>query len=1296
MIEDKHDDRIEDANGEGAKGEKNDTKEQTPAGNADETPAENADGKDGEQSRVEASSPDAGEESPDGGDGTDADDESEELDESFFEEMPSKSVQPAIGTLDGVDVTVQQMAEYDKESIKAIRAEWKRQKKNQRPSGLAFLLLVGVTVFVPWYVYQNRDDIAYFFSSTEPVNLGDAQAYRLLGKGEQGTGVQESFEDNRYSEISGIPIHHIGIQKKENFFSSSEQMLVYEMMGSSVYVQEPMKDSKFASFMSQTSTQFGANAQLEPLKIRGRLRRFDSSDAKRYRQIRAYYSQKYGTVFCEEMSDAEARRKVSLLGQGGIAIQIMPDGQAIQADTHTHATLRDVEALRGRSAMAVGDGNVVIHSIDGGLTWRKSELPIESSISSIASNPHETQIIFGGRNGWIGGESYQPGPESLSISQDVFDISFTDPEPGQNDVPRMIAVGREGLLEVAYMNREGWFPARIDDGTQFNDILFASGRWFAAGHLLMHRSEDATSWTRDVPPVKGKWHGLSLIPGAVVATGSKGAIARFPLDTEQGGWETWPSDDVPGIDYEQDIYASTVSDDGKTWVGVGAKGAIVVAKADAEGRFGPVQRITGSYASYGVVRDILAGNSVEQSLYEALERYTKEDFYDVTYHDGTFYAVGSDSLLMTSKDGLSWHRRQLHVKHKALRAIEFTDDKSGVIGGEKGTMLVTEDNGETWRTRQAPSERSIYDIATSPDYPGGFVFTGAYGLWGFCEAANGKCYLRSSNQPYHYRAIAMDKGIQRTGLLKVLLAGDDARIDHISDAPKNASVKTSLWQPSRSVVHDMAFADEELPLRVGSARGIPGFIAVGDGDLYRTMDAGYTFHREETGMTRPIQHIVVSRNGELVWAFDRQGKAIEDVYGLGQWKPLPDGILDGVITGNQGYIIDSQCIYRKMSGNEPQKLSCVDSPFQLHDITADGNTIVVGVRNNGVMQYAVLENDALVTKGSILPESSTPPGPDANLIVCQGKQALFDASAHQLFDSEGVHASVADVACIQNKLVPLTVQSTKPGIWRVKAGDLWTAEVGFDPTNAKFARNRHGKWWFSTEDAKSSVPLILMSKDGKSWSWRRDRITDFHAVATAGPNAVAVGDNATILVSEDYGESWSQATTNSNQTLRDVCLSSDGSFGIAVGDKGLIYKMQNSLSRWVKLKYTLDFDISSCTIAEDKDRFQVYFAGEGGAIYTAGKEMGKLELISTDAVEDIYSLTTLETGEVIAVGGVYQDPSTVCEDGFIIETDVSPRSLWKTLLFLLVLCGFWGFTVYKLYHVIRRFLSKTEYSPDES
>lgn len=1218
---------------------------------------------------------------------------------------PGEGGEPGEGTREeareraqAIEVTSEGLERYgdvDREAVKKIRAQWRKERRIKRLTPINTLLMLGVTVFVPWYVYNDRQDLAYFFSSGEAVELGDAASYRMVD-GEASK--PQDFPDNRLVHMTGIPIRHVGIQSKDTPFSTPTKRLIYMLMGSSVYIKEDMENSKYAAFMSRTSTSFGADIGVDPIEMTGRMRRFDTAETKQFAPVRDYYAEHYGTVFCQGMSESERKRKAALLGRGGVAVQIMPDGSVIQAETDTHETLTHVVPLRGRAAIAVGHQNTLLHTIDAGLTWRKAQLPFAAQATAMAYDAINDQIVFGTRGGWAGSNTEALYPQGVATSQDITDMAFTQ---GDGDAPRLIAVGREGLIEVGYADGIDWKQARIDDDVQFNDVLYADERWFAVGSQdkLMVRSSSG-AWQHGVSPIHADWLGLSRIPGAVVATGTRGAVVRYDLNQANASWELWPVDDVPGIDLDADIRASAVSDDGKTWVGVGTQGAIFVAQADEQGTFGRIRQISGAYAGYGIVQDLVEGNRIEYALREAWLRHTQEDFHDVTYHDGAFYAVGDDSLLMTSPDGISWRPRPLHVKHKTLRTIAFVDEKNGVIGGEKGTLLVTHDGGATWRSKKAPTERSIYDIDVAPGFDKGFVFAGAYGLWGFCHGVDERCYLRSKNAPYHYRAIALEPGTQKAGFLHVVAAGDDARLLRIQDAPENAGTITPIWTPERPKVLDMRMAREALPLVPNSARGHLGLIATADGAVFRSVDAGYTFRREETGLRHPVRKLALSSGGDVAWAFDDQNHVVQDLRGLGQWTALElepgHPVVDGVFDASAGYIATDTCLYQTTPRHEFTKRACLTTPdVAIVAIARRAAETLLVIRRTADPSASPYLASLLDGTEEIVPKFDLPKDvlagvknkPHLQIEACGDKIFVVDPDVRMAWalSQDGTASSplerVGDTLCDDGKMTVMQV-SPHGSQWAVDmvswngegTSPIFSTKLGFEPS--QFARMPDGRWWMSGDDGVSRAPLVMMSRDGEHWSWRRDHITDYHAVAVAGEHAVAVGDDGTILVSENNGVSWKRASASPSKTLRDVCLTSDASLGIAVGDAGTIFRAQNGLSRWSKLNYKLDLDITSCAIVEQKDRTQIYLAGKGGAIYTSpDPELGRLELVASPAVENIHSLAALETGEVLAVGGEYQDPATICEEGFLIEADKRPRDLWPSFVIALLLGLFWVWTL---------------------
>lgn len=1191
----------------------------------------------------------------------------------------SENIEEIPNEIEETDDFEDEFPEPDHEAAEEAVRAWKRDKRIKKLTPAYVVLTMAVLGFVPWYIWHDKQDLAYFFSSGTPLELGTAVDYRMSQHGED-TKAQD-FEDNRLVHINGIPIRQVGIEAPGNILTGRKKKLIYQLMGSSVYIQEDLANSRYGEFLSHTSTTLGGGHGVSPIDVKGRLRRFDTAEAKQYAPLREYYAKNYGVQFCEDMSTEERRRKAAMLGHGGVALQIMPDGAVIEGHTGTHETLRKIEPLPGRSAMILGDNGVLLQSHDGGLTWKTENMPEASKAKAMAMDPVSKRIVFAGQH------------STLPLSQDILDLKFTQPDPDNSDAPTMVAVGREGLLQIN-LPQKGWLPATIDNPPQFNDILYADGMWFIAGSgsiLMTGKISDTekTQWTRHVSPQKTDWLSLSKIPGAVIATGANGSAAIYDL-AHNGEWKKFPVQDVAGIEFKYDLNSAAVSGDGRTWVAVGDGGSIIVAKSDENGHWSTAQRITASYAANGVIQDLIDGKTANQALAEALQRHTPENLESVTWNAGLFHAVGANSTYMVSPDGVSWTRRRLPVKNKLFRAIQFVDAKNGMVAGEKGIMLITRNGGESWLARKSQTERSIYKLAAAPG--NGIIFAGAYGLWGFCQSVEGNCYLRARNASQHYHSLALFPDNQKIASMNLMIVGDQAHIDHIQDVPGGAAQVFPDWDDTQREVHDILITSEELPLAPNSARGHIGLISVDKGSLYRTLDGGFTFKREETGSSNALRRLASNADGSVIWAFDHLGTVLEDVRGLGQWKPLHiagvKDILDGVIIGENGFLMDEHCVYRRnLQTRITEKVSCTDPDYRLTHIDSDGKSIAVGAvktEESADPHYVLLgmELDDSVGLKPLNLQIEMPDGiPDplnTRLLVCNQNVILLDRVNQVLLSNIEPQHQIMDAACMDGKLAVLTAQPSDEDHWTLSAASnqpFWSVSLGFNPGSARFFRSSGGRWWMTMPSQVASAPLIMMSNDGQYWSWRRDIITDFHAVATALNSVVAVGDNGNIYLSENDGLNWTQVKSAGNRTLRGVCLSSDAQFGLAVGDGGTIFRAQGNLKRWSKLT-AMDFDISGCTIAEDRDRFQVYIAGKGGAIYESDSPaLPQLNLIASPAVEDIYDIKTLSTGEVIAVGGVYQDPATVCEQGFIVEADETPRKQWPSALIALLLLLFWGFSL---------------------
>lgn len=76
----------------------------------------------------------------------------------------------------------------------------------------------------------------------------------------------------------------------------------------------------------------------------------------------------------------------------------------------------------------------------------------------------------------------------------------------------------------------------------------------------------------------------------------------------------------------------------------------------------------------------------------------------IALDDDTFIAVGYGTILRSTDGGYNW----VHIDQEGdfYHSIDFVDDKQGIIVGQSGSILITEDGGVTWGIIKSPSSIS--------------------------------------------------------------------------------------------------------------------------------------------------------------------------------------------------------------------------------------------------------------------------------------------------------------------------------------------------------------------------------------------------------------------------------------------------------------------------------------------------------------------------------------------------------------------------------------------------------------
>ena len=127
---------------------------------------------------------------------------------------------------------------------------------------------------------------------------------------------------------------------------------------------------------------------------------------------------------------------------------------------------------------------------------------------------------------------------------------------------------------------------------------------------------------------------------------------------------------------------------------------------------------------------------------------------------------------------------------------------------------------------------------------------------------------------------------------------------------------------------------------------------------------------------------------------------------------------------------------------------------------------------------------------------------------------------------------------------------------------------------------------------------ILVSDDnGKSWSHQDSGLSDDLSSIVfddSGRVAVAVGDDGAILVSTNQGETWSAPSSHTGKNFNQVVISAERKIAFAVGDKGLIRKSSDNGETWDEPENLTANNINA--IALSRDEKSILAVGDNGTI----------------------------------------------------------------------------------------------------
>jgi photosystem II stability/assembly factor-like uncharacterized protein len=219
---------------------------------------------------------------------------------------------------------------------------------------------------------------------------------------------------------------------------------------------------------------------------------------------------------------------------------------------------------------------------------------------------------------------------------------------------------------------------------------------------------------------------------------------------------------------------------------------------------------------------------------------------DVVRAGGRLVTVGERGFaLLSDDDGQTWRSVATPV-HRTLTRVAFEGDRLGVAVGHGGSVVRTEDGGETWT--EVAVEEAVPDSLLGVTSLGGgrFAAYGAFGLY-FLSADGGRTWQRhtviSEEFENHIsQVIAVGDALWLVAEYGTLARSDDGGVTW-----------TELASPYQGSLFGIVAAQDGSLVVFGMR-----------GNVFRSADGGASWQRIETGTTTAFNGGTVLADGQIV------------------------------------------------------------------------------------------------------------------------------------------------------------------------------------------------------------------------------------------------------------------------------------------------------------------------------------------------------------------------------------------------------------------------------------------------
>jgi photosystem II stability/assembly factor-like uncharacterized protein len=405
----------------------------------------------------------------------------------------------------------------------------------------------------------------------------------------------------------------------------------------------------------------------------------------------------------------------------------------------------------------------------------------------------------------------------------------------------------EGLRNSIVRTTDGgatWQRSYRNPHVELDNISFPSPQTgWAIGHVdttyqlvMLHTTDAGETWTEQISDSEG-YHGTMFF-----LNDQQGWISlyRSMLITADGG-ATWERFDAPAW-----MYFDLAFIDSQHGWGAG---------------FNAVFRTTDGGRNWTNAGVPFGDTEWPQSLAIA----DPNRIWIVTSTDGVHERM--DHILTTSTGGQPWHRRSAGTTAN-LYQVEFSDAQHGVIGGEWGTVLQTDNGGTTWTQRAGnPLTDTLY-----------------YSNISFADTQNG--WMLSSADGY------------RTPVLHTVDGGAHWTVQYSDSGEIFTDLEvvsaTNMWLVGNRVLHSTNGGQQWTEVTIPNMGRCYMVVCPVDQSvwIFAATQDGPTVHRSADGGTTWDSHVV-----PMDWKFSSMAASDANNVWITQWADLDE---DGVLHSSDG------------------------------------------------------------------------------------------------------------------------------------------------------------------------------------------------------------------------------------------------------------------------------------------------------------------------------------------------------------------------------------------------------------